>query len=238
MTGYLRSGRRSASIVLGCVAILLIAMSPSATAAPKVDDRGNHKSYVLSPNARPYGISLRDMAAKTALFTTNGNSLDFYPRTPLQVLYASSFEFSTPNGGWLFTGGNNFTVRGGTKFYVPLQNATDSPPVVGNWPSNDWQAKRYFFDKRQLGARDYEIVVDGRRTLLGPDYVAGPVRSPAPLGDGGGNEIITLGAFIGPLPQGIHTVQISGQIAGKALQEAYDIAFLAGDFTYTIEVKR
>ena len=60
-----------------------------------------------------------------------------------------------PDGNGLFvTGTNSFVVKPGTTFFVPIENATDSPPVAGAFPTTDGQAEHYFFDSSQLGARD------------------------------------------------------------------------------------
>lgn len=229
---------RSIGMILGAVILLLAGLTSPAAARSAQSGHGHDSGEALPASARPYGISLSEMARRTALFTTNQNDLRYYPRTPLQVLYAvQPFDFSDADGGWTFSGGNSLTVRPGTMFYVPLQNATNSPPITGTWPENERQARRHFFDESQLGAKGFKIVIDGRATSVGPNYLAGPVRTP-PLGDGGGDEIITLGVFVGALSPGTHTVQISGRLAGADLRSAYDINFLAGDFTYTVTVRK
>ena len=98
------------------------------------------------------------------------------------------------------------------------------------YPSDETGAVHYFFDPSQLGARDYEIVVDGVTAPVGPDHLAGPVTTPLP---DGGTHIITLGVFLIPLTPGTHTVTIRGGLVGQAIAPAIGFAFLAGEFTYT-----
>lgn len=198
---------------------------------------------VLAPNAQPRGYSLTDMARATARFNTSFNNLLYYPNTPFQILYADfSTATTTPvdcdNGGsgLLQSGTNSFTVAPGTPFYVPFFNVTDSPPVLGTYPSDESEAVGYFFGPTQIGGRDFEIIVDGKSTPVGPEYLAGPVET-APLLDGGGTHIITLGVFLTPLSVGTHTVTIRGQVAGDLLLPTYGISCLKEDFTYVVEVK-
>ena len=101
---------------------------------------------VLPATARPYGYSLTDMARETALFLTSGNTTD-YPNTPFQVLYfdPSTYHASTSDGGVAVTASNNFNVSPTTSFYVPLLDSTDSPPIVGNFPTDASGAAGYFF---------------------------------------------------------------------------------------------
>lgn len=192
---------------------------------------------VLPPNARPHGYSLAEMTRRLALFTTSGNDPKYEPRTPFQILYydPATLEVDTSNGGWAFRGTNSFKVKSGTEFFVPLQNASDSPPVPGTFPRTPVEAKAYFFVPSQLGARGYTIIVDGVPTRIGPEYLAGPVKTP-PLLDGDGTHMITLGAFLGPLSPGSHIVSIRGGLYGDLLSSTYDIGFLSEDFTYRVTV--
>ncbi len=198
---------------------------------------------VMPPNAQPRGYSLTDMARATAIFNTSGNNPLYYPNTPFQILYAdlsavTETVVTCDNGGSgkLQSGTNSFTVAPGTPFYVPLFNVTDSPPVLGTYPLDESAAVRYFFGPTQIGGRDFEIIVDGKSTPVGPEYLAGPVET-ALLLDGGGTHIITLGVFLTPLSVGTHTVTIRGQVAGDLLLPTYGISCLKEDFTYVVEVK-
>ena len=188
----------------------------------------------MPPGAHPLGYSLADMTAEVAAFTTSGNDLALYPDTPFQVLYAGTFNLEFPDGGIEVTGTNTFVVAPGTRFYVPIQSATDGPPVAGDFPTDQAGAIPYFFGPSQLGAQDYEVVVDGSVTPVGPRYLAGPVTTP-PLADQG-THIITLGVFLNPMTPGTHTVTIRGRLAGAAIEDTIGFDFLAEDFTYTVTV--
>ena len=227
MTDQLKPTRFSA-VLVG----LLLSLLVGVVGGPTVSAAG---SQVLPPRARPHGYSLSDMTGELALFTASGNQPQFYPATPFQVLYTAVFDAQPDGDGLFVTGTNSFVVRPGTTFFVPIQNATDSPPVAGVFPTTNGEAKRYFFDPAQLGGRDHQVVVDGRSTPLGSGLVAGPVTTP-PLPDGGGTHIVTLGVFLSPLRPGTHTVTISGGLFGDAIGATYEIAFLREEFTYTVNV--
>jgi hypothetical protein len=208
---------------------------------------------VLSPSATPNGYSRADMTRLLALFTTSNNQQQYYPNTPFQILYVdptlvqASFVTSNhtpcdppgPECGLFFTQSgafaNSFDVSSGRSFFVPVDNADDSPPVVGVFPTSPKTAKVYVFDPSQLGGRDFSVSIDLRSTPLGPDYVAGPVETP-PLLDGGGTHMITLGAFLSPMSPGTHIVEIKGGYFGAGIQQTYGFGFVSFDFTYRIQV--
>lgn len=218
--------RRAASVIFLALALVGVAATPGGAAG----------GQVLPPTAEPHGYSLTDMTKALALFTTSVNDPKYYPRTPFQILYVQQSDAPKADGrGTLFTGRGNFTVKSGTQFFVPLWNADDSPPVVGSFPKTPAGAKAYFFDPKQVGARDFQIIVDGTVTPIDSRYVAGPVTTP-PLLDGGGTHMITLGAFLSPLTPGSHTVIIRGGIFGEPVQTIYCTAFLKEDETYTVNV--
>lgn len=221
---------RKAALATG--AVLALTISQSITFA---GGGGN----VMPPPATPNEYSLADMAKAMALFTTSGNNPAYYPNTPFQVLFldfsTATYDFS--NGGFLTKGGNSFNVPPGTPFYVPLWNADDSPPVAGVFPVEAQGAVPYFFDPNQIGGRDFEIIVDGKSTPVGPGFLAGPVTTDEPLLDGGGTHIITLGVFLSPMSVGTHTVTIRGGLYGDLVVETYpDFKFFAQDITYIVRV--
>jgi hypothetical protein len=225
----LRSKNVQRNFVAGLAAVLGLAVLPAALAG----GGGN----VLPPGAMPLGYTLADMAEAVALFTTNGNDPDFYPDTPFQVLFAdpSTFAFNVVGDELLETGSNTITVMAGTYFYMPMFNIDDSPPILGTSPTSARDAVGYVFDPEQLGLEDAEVVVDGQATSIGPAWLAGPVRT-APLGDGGGTHIITLGVFLAPLSVGTHTVSLSGHYAGDLIEPVFGLPVFGGEFTYTVNV--
>jgi hypothetical protein len=240
------------------LAILALASTwvlvPQGRAVAASERRG---SGVLPASATPAGYSLADMTRLLALFTTSGNDPSRYPDTPFQILYTNPDPtlnqtnfvtkdhapcptpppnpqcgyFSTQTGAF----SNTFRVEPGTMFFVPVDNADDSPPVVEPFPTTPRGAKSYVFDPQQLGGRGFTVIIDSKSVPLGPGYVAGPVETP-PLLDGGGTHIITLGAFLGPLTPGSHTVRIKGGYFGAGIEKTYQFAFVSEDFTYQIEV--
>jgi hypothetical protein len=194
---------------------------------------------VLPPSARPQGQSLDDLARAVAQFTTSGNDPAYAPNTPLHVLFAdpSTVAFTNDGCGIDETGSNAFTVAPGATFYVPIINIDDSPPVFGTFPTTARAARSYMFDASQIGTHDTRVVVDGTRTDLGPDYLAGPVTTP-PLLDGGGTHILTVGAFVTPLSPGHHVVQIGGEISGALVGATIGACFVDFSFTYTVDVRQ
>ena len=120
-------------------------------------------------------------------------------------------------------------------FYVPIVSVDDSPIVIGTFPTSSSMAASYWFDSSQLGGTD-SIVVDGKTTSIGASYLVGPIMT-APLGDGGGTHIITIGVFLTPLSKGSHTVVIKARFDGALILPFLGINFLEEDFTYHVIVQ-
>ena len=57
-----------------------------------------------------------------------------------------------------------------------------------------------------------------------------------PLLDGGGTHIITIGAFLAPMPPGEHVVRIRGGYFGRGIRDTYGIGFLTLDLSYRVVV--
>jgi hypothetical protein len=227
------------AMTLRCRIVFCTAAAFAGLALPAVSRaNGDDDSNVYPADARPYGFTLDIMAQRLALFTTNGNDPKYYPQTPFQILYAvAPFANVAVGNGLVFAGGNTFTVARGTPFYVPIQNVDDSPAILLTFPKTAAQAIPYVFSPAFYGGQDFYVFVDGEATELGSDYVAGPVKTP-PLGDGGGTHIITVGAFIKPLPPGDHTVRITGHIGSAALLKTYGVGFEDFLFIYIIHVNK
>ncbi len=188
-------------------------------------------NVVLPPTARPHGLSLADLAAVVVPFTLTGNDPARYPDTPFQLLYVSSVDLRPVGGGIVTTGANSFTVSTGTDYFVPIFTVNDVPPFPGVFPVTSSEAPAYLFDPACYGARDFEVVVDGRSTPIGGEYLVGPCRLEEDR-----SHFIHLGAFIGPLTAGTHTVAVRGGVFGRGVPEAYGTSFVEEDFTYTVEV--
>jgi hypothetical protein len=242
--------RRLSRTIAMLVAVAAVVAVPHGGA--NAEGRGR-PAHVLPPPAEPLGYSRDDMTGLLALFTTSGNDPAYAPATPFQILHtapgATQAVFETRTGepceppsagcGLSFTDlgavSNTFEVSAEQSFFVPVDNADDSPPIVGEFPTTANAAKRYLFDDRQLGGQDFAIIIDGRRTSLGPAYVAGPVET-EPLLDGGGTHMITIGAFVSPMEPGRHTVRITGGYYGDGIETTYGLDFIRLDFTYEVLV--
>lgn len=214
---------------MGCAVVMCIAGATGASASSP--------ESVLPAGAAAHGWDLNRITKAAAAFDTSGNNPSEYPITPFQLLYyaPSTLTVTQMNNGVVFSGTNSFRVAPKTPFFVPVFSVDDSPPVIGTFPTTQSQAIRYLFDPSQLGGEGFEITVDGQSTPLAGPYLAGPMNT-APLPDGGGTHIITLGAFLRPLAPGTHTVSISGGVFGAFLPPYLGIAFDKESFTYSVEV--
>jgi DNA-binding SARP family transcriptional activator len=189
-------------------------------------------SSVLPPDACPNGWSLTDMAAAVAPFTMSGNDPARCPTTPFQILFATDVDLEMVAGGVAATGRGMFTVSADTEFFVPLFSVDDGAPAVAGFPKAPSDSIPYFFDPAQYGGRDFEVVVDGTTTALGPEYLVGPT----PLGDEDNLSVLTLAAFVGRLSPGAHTVVARGGVFGRAQADTFGIAFVQEEFTYLVTV--
>ena len=204
------TSRLSLPLFVGVLAMLALGASSQAR--------------ILPAQARPKGTSIDAMTAAIAKFQDTGNNLSFYPNTPFQILFVQDFN----------TGTGTFTVRPGTFFFVPLFSFNDSPPIIGDFPTNSSQASDYIFGSTQIGAQDIEIEVDGQVTALDSSYLSGLIDTPG-LPNGGSHTIL-MGVFLTPLPKGTHTVKIRETFAGDAIVALFGTTFSFED-VYTVIVQ-
>jgi hypothetical protein len=200
---------------------LVILAAASAALRPAIAGGGGN---VMPAQAHQRGFSLADLAEATAAFNVGSRDPADLPPIPFQVLF-------TPQGG----DHNAFTVRPGTMFYVPLLAIDDSPPILGNFPTdlNDRAALlEYVFGAGQIGVDLLQVIVDGQVANLGPDYVVGVTTPPLP--DGGGTHYIVPAAVLGPLSPGVHMVVIRNHAAGAAIGGPPGFSFVG---TYMITVR-
>jgi hypothetical protein len=230
----LRARLSWASIVLGAVFVVLLSAPTFATmgsegTAPAVQTltttTTSQQGRVLPPIFQPQGISLTQMAKKTAFFNT-GNREGTPPQTPFQILYTSASNTT-----------NTFNVQHGKILYVPVIFNDNSEPVIGgaeNFPAsqNRRAVLNYLFGRKLLGVQYAEIVIDGVIYSLASDYV---VQVDVPkLADGAGNRYQTIAGFISPLAKGTHTVEIRARAVGEALSEPpFDQFFPGGVFEFS-----
>jgi hypothetical protein len=210
-----------------CRVVLLGTILATALAPAHAANGGS--GNVLPPDATPHGWSLEDMAAAVANFTASGNDLSYYPDTPFQILYRLG-SLQDP------TGHNTFTLEPGTALYIKFFFVDDSPPVYGTFPTDADEAAHFVFDPDQLGAHDLEIVVDGRVTPIGPEYVPAPVDTPN--SPDGSQHLIQVGAFLTPLNKGTHHVTIRGTYDGDLWGEIFFPGFVFhSEINYTVIVE-
>jgi hypothetical protein len=171
------------------------------------------------------------MAEAVAPFTLSDNDPAAYPDTPLRVLYIDGVDnWQMVDGGLVATANDSFTVAPGTTLYVPLFNLGEQPPYLEPFPSTPAEASSYFFDLTQFGG-SFEIVVDGVATPIGPEYLVGPITD-----EESGTRLVTLGAFVGPLSVGTHTVTVNGGIYGAAVAATHGVSFVEEHLNYTVTV--
>lgn len=201
--------RRSLAVFVGLLAMMALTVPCQAGISPA--------------QANPRGTSIDDITSALAKFQDTGNNLSFYPNTPFQILFVQDFN----------TGTGTFTVRPGTFFFIPIFSFNDSPPIIGDFPTNSSQVRDYIFGAAQVGAHDIEIEVDGQVTDLGPSYLSSLIFTPGGLPNGGSHTIL-LGAFHTPLPKGTHTVTIRASFDGTAFVNLFGSFSFEDVYTVTV----
>ena len=196
---------------------------------------------VLEASAAPFEMTLTEMAGEVAQFNMSGNDQQYYPATPFQMLYqdgSTIMATTVPDGNnqkVLAEGTNTFdNIPEGTYFYIPLFNYDDTPPIYGPYPVNNEEARDLFFAPTKYGGT-YSVTVDGKETVLGPDYVVGPVDM-KPLPNRSGTHIIVLGAFVAPMAVGDHEVIGRVYQSGDAAHSDFNGKNILAEFTYTVHV--
>jgi len=179
---------------------------------------------ILPGDATPKGTSIDEMTAALGQFQDSGLDPSFLPSTRFQILFPQDLNTNT----------GTFTVKRGTFFFIPVFSFNDSPPVIGDFPTDSSQAASYIFGAAQIGAHDAEIEVDGQVTELGPSHLSGLINTPnLPFG---GSQTILLGGFLTPLPKGTHTVKIRATWDGVALVATLGTS-VSFEVVYTVIVK-
>jgi hypothetical protein len=142
----------------------------------------------LQATAAPLGYSRDDMTGLLALFTRSGNDPAYSPTTPFQILHtapsATLAVFETRAGepceppstgcGLSFTDlgavSNTFGGAAEQSFFVPVDNADDSPPIVGEFPTTPTRrsATCSTTDSSVGRTSRYSSTVGGRRSVPPP----------------------------------------------------------------------
>lgn len=235
------SGLTDRLSVVGFLLALLIITSTDALAGVN----GRHQPVWLPPGVTvllPHqgAYSLRSAAKVTASFnslgaTEAGRTANQYPKNlPFQLLYEPPKDEKNNTGGE----GTTFYVKAGTPVYVPVLFNTNSLPVLGNFPPAGDRAAliKYFYSRNELGLVYARIAVGGKVTTLGPLYLV-ELEFDTPLPDTS-TLYQTIAAFLSPLKRGVHTVEISALLAGKALSvPPFDEAFPGGVFSFSTTYK-
>jgi hypothetical protein len=193
----------------------------ASRSAPTAQQR--NLGQVLSPEARPFGYSLADMARLTADFNI-GDRSGPQPNSPFQVLYENGV-----------TGATDFSVAPGTYLYVPLLYNDNAPPLIGHFPANvENRSKvlRYWYSQSEFGVTAMQVTIDGKVQSLGAGHVSGVAFNRA-LPDGA-TQYLTAAAFVSPLSRGAHVVEIYIKATGDALREPpFDQYFPDGYWEYS-----
>jgi len=174
---------------------------------------------VMSGNASALGYSLDDVAAALAQFSDAGTDPTLLPSIPFQVIYDN--------------GSDVFSVKTGTKLFVPILFVSDSPPVLGVHPSDQSDLASYYFDPAQIGVEGAQIEVDGKVTDVGPDYIGAVFDVALP---NGGSDFSELGVLLTPLNKGTHTITIRAAASGDLVLDTYGFP-ISFELTYTVNVK-
>ncbi|MFZ4641463.1 MAG: PTPA-CTERM sorting domain-containing protein [Nodosilinea sp.] len=142
---------------------------------------------VLPANAIINGYSLTNAAEVHVPWLANGGPL---PVTPFEQLVVTI---------------SDYIVTDSTYFYVPVFGANNFPPPFPDpFPSTLTEARFALFDPSQADLSG-TVTVDGLTTVLGPEYLVGPVS----YTQGGSTyQQYQLGTFLSPLAVGSHTVTI------------------------------
>ena len=180
----------------GLVRVALGPLALLASAAPALAG-----GDLLPSSQAVGGYSLADAAGTTAVFNTgtaaHNPSTPALPTLPFDVVTGDTTE--SPN----------------THVYLPIYYADNSPPVDPNFPaniSNPQVNSSYLLGS--AGVSRFLVQVDGQTNYLDSSYITA-VNTPTLLdGTPGGNEYISISAFLSPLSPGTHTVGIGGTISG------------------------
>ena len=222
--------RTTFTLLLALLLILPTAASASANSSSS--------SAVLPATAQPYGISLTAMAQNAAVF----ESKLIANETPKPQPPPSPFQF-------LSSLSSSYVVNSHTLLYVPVFSFDDSPAVtgcplpgipgtpgcVGVFPANHNAALSYVFGAQKMGGHDMAITIDGAKTPLSQDYLAGPVSVSPKLDDGAANGLV-IAAYVAPLAPGTHTVTISGVFDGPYIEITLGLSSLPFVQQYTVNV--
>lgn len=170
---------------------------------------------VLPANAIVNGYSLTDAAEVHSPWL-----MDTYFSVTPPPLPVTPFE------QLVFTA-DSYTVTDSTYLYLPIFFANDIPPAFPDpFPTNLADARVGIFDPSQ-GALSFAVSVNNQTTVLGPEYLVGPINFTVD-DDGDGIASAYKGyqhaTFLSPLSPGTYTVSYEVFQAGNSIfTDAYTI---------------
>ncbi|XGB42007.1 MAG: PTPA-CTERM sorting domain-containing protein [Nodosilinea sp. LVE1205-7] len=185
----------SVALAATCCAALGAGMGLETTPALA----SNFGGQVMPATAIVGGYSLTDAATVHASWFANGGPL---PATPFaQIVSADGTDKS-------------YTVTDSTYLYVPVFGVNDIPPALPDpFPVTLDEARFTLFDPSQYDLSG-TITVDGQTTVLGPQYLVGPVSFTQA---GSSFKQYQHGTFLTPLALGSHSVRIELLASGNSL---------------------
>jgi hypothetical protein len=163
---------------------------------------------VLPANAIVNGYSLTDAAEVHSPWL-----MDTYFSVTPPPLPVTPFE------QLVFTA-DSYTVTDSTYLYLPIFFANDIPPAFPDpFPTNLADARVGIFDPSQ-GALSFAVSVNNQTTVLGPEYLVGPINFTVD-DDGDGIASAYKGyqqaTFLSPLSPGAYTVGYEVFQAGNSI---------------------
>ena len=188
---------RQLMLAATCVASVSVGLALEAQSALATSFGGQ----VLPADAIVNGFSLTDAAAVhvpwvSEIFVGGTPPL---PATPFEQLVLTMLVLTI----------KNYTVTDSTYLYFPVFGASDVPPPFPDpFPTNLADARVGIFEPSQ-GAGVFSITVNNQTTMLGPEYLVGPINFTVDDdGDGidSAYKAYQQAAFLSPLSPGTYTV--------------------------------
>lgn len=185
---------RYSMLAATCCAVLSVGVSLEAQPTLASSLGGQ----VMPSTAIVNGYSLTDAATLHASWLANGGPL---PATPFEQIVGTI---------------SNYTVTDSTYLYVPVFYFNNVPTAFPDpFPTTLDEARFVIFDPSQY---DFSgtITVDGQTTVLGPDYLVGPISFTQA---GSSFQQYQHGTFLTPLAPGLHSIKIELLQSGNSQGE-------------------
>ncbi|MBU6229813.1 MAG: PTPA-CTERM sorting domain-containing protein [Cyanobacteria bacterium REEB459] len=182
----MKLGNSSAALVATCCAVLTGGIALEAAPALATSLGGE----VMPATAIVGGYSLTDAASVQASWLPNGGPL---PATPFSQIVSRD---GLPK---------SYTVTDSAYLYVPVFYTNNAPPPFPDpFPETLAAARFALFDPSQNDLSG-AVRVDGKTTILGPEYLVGPVSFSQ---NGSTFKQYQHGTFLTPLAPGLHNIEV------------------------------